>query len=474
MLIEDADEMKPEDMVPDLEKIYRAGQHLLELINDILDLSKIEAGRMGVYLEDVQLQDLVQQVVDTGTPLFVPNDNRLEVVIADEIPVMFTDVTKLRQMLLNLLSNAAKFTKAGVVRLDVSVVDGRVRFAVSDTGVGMTEEQMSRVFEIFAQGDSSTTREYGGTGLGLTITRRFCELLGGDIRVESEVGKGSTFVVELPVRAPTRSSASAPSGSGVPTRHRSDTVGAITGTILVIDDDEAILDIVSATLTRAGFDVVCARNGEDGLRLAAEVMPIAITLDIVMQGMDGWHVLTKLKASPELRDIPVVLMTITPDRDLGMALGAAEFVTKPVDRAHLISVIRSHCGGDPSPELLIVEDDPKLQALLSRTIVKQGWRSRIANNGQEALDLLEQGLPQLILLDLMMPVMDGFELLAHIRMDVRFRDIPVVVVTAKELDAEDRARLEGNVSKILQKGAYKRDALMGEIRRLIAHSTGIT
>jgi signal transduction histidine kinase/DNA-binding response OmpR family regulator len=471
MLVEDAADKGLTELVPDLQKIHRAGRHLLELINDILDLSKIEAGRMDLFLEAVSVRSLVEQVVDTARPLFEQKDNQFELTIDDSVTTIHTDVTKVRQMLLNLLSNAAKFTDAGTVSLSVSGEGEVVHFVVRDTGIGMSAAQTSRIFDSFAQADVSTTRKFGGTGLGLTITKRFAEMLGGTVEVSSEENRGTMFRITLPVQAKERATSS-PSASRPPSHISSQTGDGSTGTVLVIDDDPAVLDVVSATLTKAGFDVMTASSGEDGMRLAREIQPVAITLDIIMPGLDGWHVLTRLKADPETRDIPVVLVTMSQDRSLGMALGAADFITKPVDRQHLVNLITGYCAADPDPELLIVEDDADLRSLLARTFAKQGWRSRQAENGQVALELMNDGLPQAVLLDLMMPVMDGFQFLTTVKADERFKDVPIIVVTAKELDDEDRKRLNGHVAQVLQKGSYGRAELLSEIRRLVSNAVG--
>jgi signal transduction histidine kinase/DNA-binding response OmpR family regulator len=471
MLVEDAAEMGLTDMVPDLRKIHRAGRHLLDLINDILDLSKIEAGRMDIFLETVTVASLLEQVLDTARPLLDQKNNQFELNIADSVATIHTDVTKVRQMLLNLLSNAAKFTDGGTISLSVATEGEMVCFTLKDTGIGMSAEQANRIFDSFAQADASTTRKFGGTGLGLTITKRFAEMLGGAIEVSSEENEGTMFRITLPMQTKERRSSS-PEASRPPSHISSRSEGDSAGTVLVIDDDPAVLDVVSSTLAKAGFDVTTASNGEDGMRLARELQPVAITLDIIMPGLDGWHVLTQLKADPETRDIPVVLVTMSQDRSLGLALGATDFVTKPVDRQHLVELIAGYCGADPNPEVLIVEDDADLRSLLARTFAKQGWASREANNGQVALDMMTDRLPQAVLLDLMMPVMDGFQFLATVKADERFKDVPIIVVTAKELDDEDRKRLNGYVAQVLQKGSYTREELLREIRKLVTGAVG--
>jgi signal transduction histidine kinase/DNA-binding response OmpR family regulator len=468
MLVEDAGDMGLGDAVQDLGRIHSAGLHLLNLINDILDLSKIEAGHMRLHLEDIEIGDVVKQAVDTARPLMTKKNNELVVEIADGIGGMYTDATKLKQTLLNLLSNAAKFTENGTIRMTArAIADDMVEIECADEGIGMSDQQRGRVFESFAQADDSITKKYGGTGLGLTITRHFCEMLGGGIEVESTSGTGSTFTVRLPRRSRHQS---VKRTSSRPTSKSDATTPSSGGTVLVVDDDDAVRDIITQTLNKAGFGVVAASNGLDALSLARKIHPIAITLDVVMQGMDGWQVLTELKADPATRAIPVILVTVSRDQELGLALGAAEFVTKPIDREHLVDLVDGYRAGDPDPEVLIVEDDDDLRLLLTRTLEKRGWRTMQAENGKVALEMLAERIPRLVLLDLMMPVMNGFEVLSAIRDDDRWNHLPVIVVTAKELDEAERSILNEQVAKVLQKGAYTRDALLDEVRSLVASS----
>jgi len=471
MLIEEADEMDGAEMLADLQKVHGAGRHLLNLINDILDLSKIEAGRMDLYLEDVVIRDVVGQVVDTVLPLMKQNGNELMVDFADAVSEMHTDPTKLRQNLLNLLSNAAKFTHDGTVRLEVSQGAENVHFAVKDTGIGMDAEQLSRVFLSFTQADVSTTRRYGGTGLGLTITRHYCEMLGGSIEVESVEGEGSTFTLVLPERSGKRASSSRQAGRSS-SSIRLDGFGPAGRVVLVVDDDPEVQEILRATLGGAGFSVICAHNGEEGVRLARELSPVAITLDVMMRGTDGWGELTDLKSDDKTRDIPIILVTISDEKNLGMALGAAEFITKPIDKGRLLDVLETYRANDPSPQVLVVEDDEDLRSLVRRTLSKHGWTVTEAAHGGEGLAALEESIPRIVLLDLMMPVVDGFEFLARVRADERYQDLPIVVVTAKELDEVDRERLDGHVARVLEKGEYTRDQLLEVIRDLVNASTG--
>jgi len=476
MLAEDfEDEEQLEGFIPDLQKIRAAGKHLLELINSILDLSKVEVGKMELYLETFDVAQLVQEVESTIKPLVDKNANTLVVSCAADIGAMHADVTKTRQGLLNLLSNAAKFTKGGTVTLDVAretagSVDW-VTFDVSDTGIGMTPEQMGKLFQAFSQAESSTTRKFGGTGLGLVITKRFCQMMGGDVTVESEKGVGTTFTIRLPAEVvehkadPATVAPEAPQEAPKPAGLEAPE-GA--STVLVIDDDADVSDMMRRFLSKEGFRVESASGGEEGLRLAHELRPDAITLDVLMPIMDGWSVLVALKADPDLADIPVVMLTIVDDKSKGYALGASDYVIKPVDRERLVAILAKYRSDSLPSHVLVVEDEAATRELLRRVLEGEGWTVAEAENGRAALDRVAEERPALILLDLMMPEMDGFAFMDELRRREGWGTIPVVVVTAKDLTTEDRLRLSGFVHRILQKGAYGREELLDEVRDLVA------
>jgi PAS domain S-box-containing protein len=465
MLQEEAAEAGDDQYVPDLQKVHGAGRHLLGLINDILDLSKIEAGKMELYLEDFELRDVVADVTATIAPLLARDGNRLEVKLPDALS-MRADVIKLRQVLLNLLSNATKFSEQSVITLDAvhePAADGApdmVRITVADRGIGMTPEQLERLFEAFAQAEESTSRRYGGTGLGLAISRRFCRMMGGDITVTSQPGHGSTFTVALPARVD-RPVAEEPPPAGT---------GA-SGTVLVIDDAPDMHDLLQRSLVREGYRVEGAVDGQSGLERARAVRPDAIILDVIMPEMDGWSVLTALKADPELADIPVIMLTMLDDRNLGFALGAHEYFTKPVDAARLVSVLRRYSAG-PSDHALIVDDDELTRSILRRALEQAGWEAEEAVDGSDALERLAGRTPGLVLLDLMMPGVDGFEVVARMQAEPEWRHIPVVIVTAKDLTVEDRARLGGAADRVIQKNGSRRDTLASRVNELIRPMTG--
>src|SRR5262245_18471339 len=453
ILAEDATDRGDEQSVGDLKKIQSAGKHLLGLINSVLDLSKIEAGRMDVYLEPVNLTQLVDEVRTMVQPLIEKNGNRLVVDCPPDIGMMRTDLTKIKQSLINLLSNAAKFTEQGEVGLVVARQAGpegrfHVVFKVSDSGIGMTDEQMGRLFEAFAQADSSTTRNFGGTGLGLAITRRFATLLGGTINVTSKPGVGSIFTLDLPDH-PLSAAVAAP-------QFKAPAAGADgTGlTVLLVDDDPAVHDVLTPTLTRNGYRVIHARDGAEALATLRKTPPDVVTLDVMMPNVDGWSVLSEMKSDHTLAHIPVIMLTIVDDRNLGWSLGASEYMTKPIDRERLVALVRRFTGRGAETTVLIVDDDAEVRNLISTTLRNTGLKTAEAVNGRAALDWLgDNSLPDLVLLDLMMPEMDGFQFLERLRDHPARVDVPVVVLTAKDLTAEERAYLAERTVLVLGKSA---------------------
>jgi PAS domain S-box-containing protein len=453
----------------DLKKIHSAGQHLLELINDVLDISKIEAGKMDLYIENFSLDQTIEEVEAVADPLAKKNSNQFVIAKPEQIGFIRADATKVRQCLLNLISNACKFTSNGTVTLDVARDEGWIIFKVSDTGIGMTKEQMGKLFRAFQQADSSTTRKFGGTGLGLAISRHFCQLMNGDIIVNSEPGKGTVFTMRIPAEVIPRP-AEAPAKEEGPVR-AAESLPASAAVVLVIDDDPVVADLLRRTLVKDGYRVEYAENGEKGLQLARQLRPDAITLDVMMPGMDGWQVMTHLKSDPELRDIPVILLSIVNDRKTGFALGATEYLTKPFDRERLTSVLGRISKGRGSRLALVVDDLPENRELLRRALEGDGWTVEEAGHGREALERLEVRRPDVILLDLMMPEMDGIEFVERLRASERNHSIPVLVVTAKEITPVDRQRLSGGVQAILQKGSVDLTELVSQTRALLSSRT---
>ena len=483
MLEEEATDLGEEDFVPDLQKIQGAGKHLLGLINSVLDLSKIEAGRMELFLEEFSIRDMIEDISGTIVPVAHKNNNHLSIFCPNDLSSLQADQTKLRQSLFNLLSNACKFTEGGNITLtveqippvDSSVYNGDwFRFIVSDTGIGMKEDQVEKIFDAFTQADASTTRKYGGTGLGLAITKQFINMMGGEITVESIYGQGTVFSLVIPqvVQAvnPKSQPFFAPSFS--PEGESTVASNGLTSktakqTVLVIDDDEDAREILRRSLDEAGYNVVCAASGEQGLALAGELMPDAITLDVMMPQMDGWSVLRQLKEIPGVAEIPVILLSIVDDRPMGHSLGAADYLTKPIDRNRLLSVLENHLSEQVSPTILVVEDDVNAREIMGRFLQRQDWTVELASNGREALKYLEDKLPDLIVLDLMMPEMDGFEFIQVLRQNPNCQTVPVVVVTAKALTASDQKQLEG-VARVYQKADLNRQELLNELQTMVS------
>jgi signal transduction histidine kinase/DNA-binding response OmpR family regulator len=463
ILQEDAVDLGQDNLVTDLKKIESAGRHLLGLINDILDLSKIEAGKMDIYLEDVEIVPLLEEVRSIIVPMAEKNGNALEYRLADNLGSMRTDRTKLKQSLLNLFSNGSKFTENGRLTLNVQRFETdkpMVSFAVSDTGIGMTEEQLGRLFQAFNQADASTTKKYGGTGLGLAITRNFCQLLGGNVTVTSKPGEGSTFTIVLPdspvAPAPAKATDAPPLSVEVDSAP----------TVLVVDDDPTARELLSANLKGAGYRLLQASSGDEALSLARSTRPDAITLDVMMPKPDGWDVLSALKADADLRDIPVVIVTMLSDRGIGLSLGAVEVLTKPVERAQLTALIHNLVRREGP--VLVVEDDAGAREMIRQTIEKMSLPVAEADNGLQALDWLgAHPMPAVILLDLMMPEMDGFEVLDALAAHPQWREIPVIVVTAKQLTAAERERLLGQARKVIEKGGASRLDIVAAINEAV-------
>ncbi|MEG4801615.1 response regulator [Microcoleus sp. ARI1-B5] len=488
MLQEEAEESGDETFVADLEKIRGAGKHLLSMIDDILDISKIEAGRMDLYLENFDIHALIESAVATARPLVEKNGNTVEVYCPDNLDTMHADMTKVRQVLLNLLSNAAKFTKNGKIAIGVERITNEqlrmknqeesaqilisnsefLSFRVTDTGIGMTQEQLQRVFQPFTQADASTTKQYGGTGLGLAISQRFCQMMGGSIEASSTLGAGTTFTVLLPsaIKQP-----QIPNKVGDSTRTAD---APAVGTVLVVDDDPISQDLIERALARQGLHIEVAGSGEEALRLAKQLRPDAITLDVIMPGMDGWAVLSALKADPDLAEIPVILLSFVGNKSLGFALGASDYLTKPVDGKRLVALLNKYrrdqegIAAHSLPcQILVVEDDDATRKILRRILEKQGWAVAEADSGRTALEQLEVARPQLILLDLMLPEMDGFELIAELRKSHSEDPIPIVVITAKDLTPAESQQLNGYVDRVLQKGVYSCDTLLRDVRSIV-------
>ncbi len=473
MMLEDAQDEKAELYIEPLDRVNSAGKHLLQLINDILDLSKIEASKMELMLEDFDVHKLIHDVQVLAEPLAQKKQNWLEISNPDDLGEMHADSTKLKQVLLNLLSNACKFTEKGVIKLNAKrYVTGDTDwlcFEVVDSGIGMTQEQMSNIFQQFVQADVSTTRQYGGTGLGLAISKKMCQMMGGDITVSSEVGKGSTFTVKLPAIVVSKQARTAmPSLLAGSKKHKHITDKKIKyGKILIIEDDPTASEMMSHYLKEEGYDITIAATGEDGLKIAREQHPAIIILDIQLPGINGWDVLSLLKSSPETRNTLIIVVSVLDEKKRGFALGASDYLVKPVSHKELIDTVNKYRKNGNTIKVLVVDDDPGTRLLLRNILTKENCDVIEAENGLIALTKLEKESPGLVLLDLMMPVMDGFEFLEKMRKTQMWSSIPVVVITAKSLTQEDVDRLNGRVIQTLQKGQYSTEELRLAINNII-------
>ena len=478
MLKEDAEDDENEDYLEPLDRIHVSSKHLLSLINDVLDLSKIEAGKVELHYEDFSISELVKDVINTSNTLIEKNNNKLNAEINIDNDIITSDFVRIKQIVLNLVSNAAKFTSDGEIEISLRRIEientEHLEISVSDSGIGMSQEQIDKLFEAFTQADSSTTRQYGGTGLGLSITRHLCRMLGGDVTVRSEEGVGTCFTASVLTDRPgDQKEDDLKLGiSNISPRIEyitSDDRATTNVTVLVIDDDPTIRELMERHLDRAGYTVILADGGKSGIEIARTHKPDAIILDILMPEFDGWSVLRALKADSLTQGIPVVMASILDERNTGFSLGAADYLSKPVDRDSLLNSIEKFVGKASGQLIMIVEDDPDLQFLLKENLLKAGYDAKVANNGMEALDVLQalEAPPSLILLDLNMPKMNGFEFLERYK-ETSARQSPIVVVTGQDLSEKDKDYLSTQVQNVLSKTTKTSDDIISEINHLIS------
>jgi PAS domain S-box-containing protein len=449
----------PQRQYENLEKILISSEHLLTLINDILDLSKIEAGRMEVHPVSFPLEALVDVCLHTLEPMVQSERIRLVKEIEAGLPLLTTDQDKVKQILMNLLSNAVKFTTEGAITITARHYDGEITIAVTDTGIGIPTEALEHIFAEFRQVDSSTTRQYGGTGLGLSISRRLAQLLGGDITVQSAFGVGSTFTMTLPLHYD-----AAPLVTRVatlPSREESLSPPESDKIILAIDDDPDVIYLLRENLTEAGYRVVGATSGEEGLQQARALRPLAITLDILMPHKDGWQLLHELKTDTTTRDIPIIVLSIVDNKALGYQLGAFDYLLKPFDREAILAALTRI--PPQRGRLLVVDDDVQIVDLVRQFLEGEPYEVVAAADGQEALEAISQQRPDILLLDLLMPRLDGFAVIEHLRQDAQYHQLPIIVLTAKTLTSAEYARLEQSVRTVIQKQGWERDTLMQEL-----------
>ena len=456
LLLEECEDDGNEVMAGDLKKITQSGSHLLSIINDILDMSKIEAGRMELFIADFNIQNFVEQIQNISHSLEEKNNNKLLFEVNEELVSAKGDETRLRQCVVNLIGNAVKFTENGTVTVKIdkagSGKNERLVISVKDTGIGMTQEQQQKIFEDFTQADEETTAKFGGTGLGLTITKNLVSMMKGTVSVTSEIDKGSVFILDLPRFLDT-----------------SDEIEEISPEIkgnegplvLIIDDDLNTHDLAGRILLQNDFRLIGATNGKKGIELAKKENPDLILLDIMMPEKDGWQVLEEIKAEASLANIPVLIISVLEEEKTAVALGARSFVSKPIDKQVLLDSIKKLGIQVSQASVMIVDDDEQIRELAKRILEPEGVNLIEAKNGQEALNQLDKS-PDLIILDLDMPVMNGFEFIQNISVNETSKDIPIIVFSGMELTKADLEKLDTQTQGVITKDNVKSSELLLE------------
>lgn len=447
----------------DLQAIYASGQHLLEMINSILDLSKIEAGKMELAIEEIQIDELIKSVVSTAVGLVKEKPVSIHNNVPAHLPLVYADKTRIRQVLLNLLQNASKFTDEGSISVDANVQNNEfgapeLVISVKDTGIGIALEDQEKLFEPFSQVDDSPTRKTGGSGLGLSISRRLVEMQGGRIWLESEVNKGSTFSFSVPVASEPKT---VPMVKEIPQGDK---------TIAAVDDDPKVIDLYHRYLKPHGYDIIAITDPETAIEEIKRIQPVGITMDIMMPNIDGWDVLKQLKEDPATSAIPIVVCSILDNREKGFELGASNYLVKPILEDELVDAIRNISIKDSlaTPEILIIDDDPNALTLVEKVLSNQGqYNLRFAEGGVKGLSAIKEQAPDLVILDLFMPELDGFALLESIRTDAAFRDLPVVVLTSGDLGDAEIEILAQEKQVILRKESLAERELLESLQRLL-------
>ncbi|MEM6252715.1 MAG: response regulator [Cyanobacteria bacterium P01_D01_bin.156] len=484
MLEEDIYSIGEDEFVPDLQKIQGAGKHLLGLINSVLDLSKIEAGRMELFVEEIHVQTLIKEIMGTIQPLVQKNYNQLFVSCPDDIGTMYADQVKLRQSLINLLSNACKFTENGKITLTVSPTsinhqtgtqENGVQFMVTDTGIGMTPEQMSKVFQAFTQADTSTTRKYGGTGLGLTITKQFISMMGGDVLVDSTYGEGTTFTLMLPRTVDAENLSEETFFAPPIPRTERETVSALyelseqtsEKTILLVVDEPQTQENLKNWLADEGYTAIFPVDRQQALAYVDELLPDVILLDGLLPRQDREFLLEEIRARTDLTQVPIICLSAPDEYANTYQLGVTEYVSRPLQPTSLLNTLEKYFPESPGPKILVVEDDSDAREIMGRLLRQYDWTIALAANGLQALDYLQKTVPDLIIVDLMMPDMDGFELVKRLRQSTQWGSIPIIVISAKTLTAREQKQLEG-VVRIYQKANFNRQELLNDVKRIVS------
>ncbi|KAB2879047.1 response regulator [bacterium] len=467
LLLDETQEEEVKNKRECLIDIHQSGKHLLQLINDILDLSKIEAGKMELHLENFIFTDLIYSVQRTVTPLLDKKAQKLKIEIPKDFPVIFADPKKIRQVMLNLVSNAIKFSPS---QTDICVTSSyheekkgnAFEIVVADHGRGIREEDQKIIFDEFRQVDGSTTREDQGTGLGLALCRRLVEMHGGRIWVESTYGQGSAFKVRIP-------QSQLKMEEVIGNLHQGGSYSS--DFILVVEDDLQSANLMKRFLELEGYRVVNVRNGNEVLTEAKKIRPLAITLDIMLPGKDGWDVLQELKSDSVTQAIPVFIVSVMDKKDKAYSLHADDYFVKPLDRIQMLNRIgalkKRNGAKNQIDRIMVVDDDDNALFLTTSFLEKEGFIVMNARDGRKALDMIRMDRPDLVILDLLMPNMSGFEMMEIMRNENELKDIPVIVLTAKELTPEDREHMSGQVKKFMQKASYSIHDLLYEIKRVV-------
>lgn len=443
----------------DLEAIHHSGQHLLDMINNILDVSKIEAGKMEIHIEEVQLIDVIDSVMATTRGLVKEKPIQLINNTPEQLPVVNADRTRVRQILLNLLQNAVKFTDEGSIIVDIERVSDQesqapfLKVIVTDTGIGIAQEDQDKLFERFSQVDSSLTRKVGGTGLGLSITKHLVEMQGGEIQVASTVGEGSSFWFTLPIAL--EDEAKNP--------ELDDEILPGAKIILSIDDDENVIDLYKRYLQPHGFHVIPITNPGNINEQILSANPFAVTLDIMMPNIDGWQVIEEIKSNPETARIPVIICSIVEDRDRAYQLGAVDYLVKPILEDEMVESLKRLKFSQEKDfhEVLVIDDDPNVFQLVEIALRNEaGYKLTYANGGFAGLEILKENQPSVVILDLVMPDLDGFSILETMQGDPLLRDIPVIIFTAADLSDEEREKIAKTKRDVLKKDVFKGEQLI--------------
>ncbi|MCK5170750.1 MAG: response regulator, partial [Bacteroidales bacterium] len=459
VLIMQANEKLSDDENNYLEIIERNGKQLLSLINDILDLSKIEAGKMDILPQAVSISSLLTVIKENVQTLAENKGISINLNLVDNLPKVETDELKINQVLLNIISNAVKFTEKGSVNISARQEKEYIYIDVTDTGIGVSEKMLPHIFDEFRQADGSSSRQYEGTGLGLAIANKLIKVLGGNISVKSKLGEGSIFTIIVPVKWHQGT-------PGTEVFNFDKTPSQfLENTILVIDDDPKVVKDISEYLNETGYKTITATSGEEALDLAEKHQPFAITLDVIMPEMDGWEVLQKLKTNTKTQSIPVIVVTVSDDKDTGFVLGAVGYINKPVNKNLLLSEIKKL---NKNPDSVMIVDDNEFDLKQMAEIIEaENINTILAHGGEESIKLLDEKVPDILVLDLLMLGMDGFQVLEKIRKKPKTKNLPVIIVTAKDITEEDKIKLSGKISSLIAKSDTTSRDLFNEIKRII-------